>query len=647
MRHRAARVAVIGMDAISLPQVRMFAEEGCCPNFAWMLREGAANEALPCIPAYTPTNWATIATGAYPGSHGAGNWQDKRVVPSARQETLSTFDSRAIEAEFIWEAAERAGKRALLMAYPGAYPPRTREGFVVVPLERGLRSHTIVPGAEYASEGEEGCEPLTLGEPSGWSGRVPTGAKEGVIRVPVSLSSDARSRFKTGDVQDGDREDAAADAGAADAAETEGVSLPFLAVRDDSGWARVLICSRKDIASRLAEIRPGEWSDWAYLPVSVSGESVQASVRFKLLDNARGEPLRIIRSELYPSPGITHPDSLGPTLLDRLGPYIEHASLPPAVALRAASDGQELDTVLGEIEYQADWLAGCAEYLWDRWELMYLHWHWPDSVLHVVLGLIDPDSPNYDADRAPALTELLRRTYVIGDRLLGRFLNRADDDCGVIVVSDHGNSPNRYVCALTRRLAESGLFACDGEPERPERIHWDKTQAYLHGSFQICVNLQGREPEGIVPPEDYQAVQERIIDALLSWREPATGRRAVALALKKKDAQLIGYYGDRVGDVVFIYNSGFAWGRPPDGSSASPAPGGANHGPQIPTTRTRFSSDLAALLVQGPGVKGGYQRDAERFGLMRLVDVTPTVAGWMGFDPPAHSQGSVLSDLFE
>ncbi len=48
---------------------------------------------------------------------------------------------------------------------------------------------------------------------------------------------------------------------------------------------------------------------------------------------------------------------------------------------------------------------------------------------------------------------------------------------------------------------------------------------------------------GIVPSEDYEVIQEAVIDALLEWRDRMTGKRPIALALKLKDSQIIGFWG--------------------------------------------------------------------------------------------------------
>ena len=70
----AKRVILVGIDGLQLCQVQRFAKEGALPNFSKLLAMGSAGELLPELPAWTPTNWGTIATGALPGSTMLAGW---------------------------------------------------------------------------------------------------------------------------------------------------------------------------------------------------------------------------------------------------------------------------------------------------------------------------------------------------------------------------------------------------------------------------------------------------------------------------------------------------------------------------------------------------------------------------------------------
>ena len=113
-----------------------------------------------------------------------------------------------------------------------------------------------------------------------------------------------------------------------------------------------------------------------------------------------------------------------------------------------------------------------------------------------------------------------------------------------------------------------------------------------------------------------------------------------------EDAQLVGYWGTECGDVVYTLNRGFGWGEPVGTGSVGDGLI-ALHGSQIPTSETAMMSNMGCLAIAGPQVRVGYERDWKRWGLMRMIDVAPTVAARLDLPVPRHSNGAVLSDLFE
>ena len=60
---------------------------------------------------------------------------------------------------------------------------------------------------------------------------------------------------------------------------------------------------------------------------------------------------------------------------------------------------------------------------------------------------------------------------------------------------------------------------------------WSETQAFsLRADLQgyVRINLSGRELEGIVPPSEYDALCERLVAGLMSFRDAETGDPVVA-----------------------------------------------------------------------------------------------------------------------
>jgi predicted AlkP superfamily phosphohydrolase/phosphomutase len=635
---RRIRLMVIGLDSVPLRLVERFARAGRMPACAKLIRTGAACDILPVLPAYTPTNWATLCTGAWTGTHGAGNWNDRRVGDPASRCPRHTFDSRTITCETIFEAAERQGLVSLAVQYPGAWPSRTRKGLVVAPLPYGLSSLILARGAVYEVGAADRPE-LAARPASGWRAPVERGDRE--VEVTVELRRTVGEGFDSAAAAQavGAHED-----GAAVAVQRPGMkdrpddrtAIRFWFLLPSVGEARqqVHVYLSKSDRRPAAKLTARGFSNWVRLEAPFAGGALPCAVRFRLARRSPdGQSAVIIRSEIYPGRHFTEPEELSEELFAEVGPFFEHTAVPP-------SDPALYDYCLEELDGQIDWIAKSAQRLRQArgYDIFYLHWHFPDSLLHAMLGAADPESPSYDSVAGPRALETIARGFERTDRLVRRLLALADERTVVAVVSDHGNAANKFAADLTARMAETGLLA----PDQP-----DRSKVLLHGGWQLCVNLKGRDENGVVEPADYEKVQERIIDALLDWREPATGKRAVAWALKKRDAQVLGCWGPTIGDVVFTYSAGFAWVAPPPGRSIGVARGGANHGAQVPTARTALSSNLALGLFRGPGIRRGYKREGERWGFMRMVDVVPTLCHAIGLRPPRHSQGSVAYDLFE
>ena len=143
----------------------------------------------------------------------------------------------------------------------------------------------------------------------------------------------------------------------------------------------------------------------------------------------------------------------------------------------------------------------------------------------------------------------------------------------------------------------------------------------------MYVNLKGRDPEGIVDPADYERVQHEIIDALLAYVDPETGRRPVCMALSKQDARILGLYGDGVGDVIYALYPWF----------------GSQHGQALPTAEWGVGSLKGLLTFTGPGFRQGCRLQRT----VRLVDVVPTVCYAMDLPVPAETEGSVIYQAFK
>jgi predicted AlkP superfamily phosphohydrolase/phosphomutase len=248
--------------------------------------------------------------------------------------------------------------------------------------------------------------------------------------------------------------------------------------------------------------------------------------------------------------------------------------------------------------------------------------------------------PTRDRERYDAAWDAHLKVYQAQDRLLEQILGVTDEDTLVIVVSDHGAvadgaefNPHIPLCdaGLTAKMEPvdlSGLVGKRfGEMAKmtagmiltPDAT---KSMALAERTVYVYVNLKGRDPEGIVEPEDYEKVQRQICDALLSYVDPATGKRPVALALCKKDARVLGLHGDAIGDVVYAIYPEFS----------------GQHGNILPGATWGYGDLRPLLSFTGPGIKKGEKLQRT----CNLVDIVPTICYLMDLPLPAQAEGSVI-----
>jgi hypothetical protein len=621
----ARKVMLIGFDGMMMPMLKRFLAEGLMPNMAGLVARGVTTELYNSFPVYTPTNWATLQTGAHTGTHDVPRW----FIDLPGGGTINSFLSLAPNAETIFEAAERAGRRSVAFHYPATMPSRLAHGFVVEGFAHpayGASPFEITPARCYTTLAAiPNADRIHLVPATGWrnlpdSRRAPL---EATLRILTKRPGQERRLW-----------------------------LLVIAASGE-GYDRVLVCPDRDAGRPIATARPGAWSEWAFAEFEVEGRRRVGTLRFKLIElSADGSRLHLYRTQVNPTDGFTEPEALGPELIERCGPYLEHAS--DALNFLGAID---FPTALEEIEYQGHWIGKATGHMFARHgcSLAYCHIHHLDYINHHHLSGADPACPGYDPSRAAEHLEAYRQSYVAVDRIVGTFLRAADAETAVVVLSDHGSVPDARAINYNKVLVERGFLALrDGASglERDEvsanDIDWDKTQAYMRPGRGLEIFINARTPE------EYERIQDALIVTLRTWVDEATGRTPIAVALRKRDAHLLGFWGEQCGDVVFVNEFGYMhgyfgeWGGIKGGLSlGEPEWYGAHHGPQLPTARTAHASNLGCLVMAGPGVKRGYERPAERLGHVHMTQVVPTLCHLLGIEPPRHVQGAVAYDLLE
>jgi len=675
---KASKLIVIGLDGMMPEFVRKFAGEGHLPAIADLMTRGALCEALPSPPCDTPTNWTTLATGAWTGTHGNNTFgvhasgEDfrelhllgKNIFPpfaSVTDENLNEFT----DVEWFWQAAERAGRKCILVNYPGGWPPNS-ESVVTVdgsgPYSSGL-ARISFPSLFSTAAGGDGEETnlIRVASPSGWE-KLPKSAREPRETAFIVSGEADLDRTSAGWIvseQDGEtpKVDPALLYCALITASTEGA------------YDTVTICRGRDINSPVAALKEGEWSDWVTEPFDTPWGEVVGKFRFKLrrLSEDGGE-VELYRTTIFNPEGWAHPEGVAEELIEDIfrrgteaggdGPF--------------ESDGTKEDVpkmgplcqVRESIEDQCTGIAAVCEYLAGsrEWDVMWLQVHAPDGLNHQALNGICEGAPQYDSEKEAEVWTRFRRDFRALDRLVGSVVEKcADEETLVAVISDHGAIPTLRHVWLGHWLQEAGLLAYLHDEENGKlELDWRRSKIVLgdHPLAQnIWVNLKGRDPEGIVEPGDeYEEVRTQVINALYEIRDPESGLCPVAFACRTEDAEDLGQWGPKVGDIVYFLTPGYANNvkvhsvgpidpelLPPAGIEPMIDGQQGVHHCYHPTARFAGCSVRGVLLVAGPGVKAGYERKAP----IRTVDVAPTLAYLAGTPAPKDSEGAIVGDIVE
>jgi len=127
----------------------------------------------------------------------------------------------------------------------------------------------------------------------------------------------------------------------------------------------------------------------------------------------------------------------------------------------------------------------------------------------------------------------IRDYYKMVDEKVGELLQKVDDDTIILVVSDHGATHMDGGVCLNEWLWKNGWLALKEAP--PEgaitrfedlQVDWEKTRAWGDGGYygRVFLNVQGREPQGVIPPEAYAETRDELEAALNTITDAENGQ---------------------------------------------------------------------------------------------------------------------------
>jgi predicted AlkP superfamily phosphohydrolase/phosphomutase len=134
-----------------------------------------------------------------------------------------------------------------------------------------------------------------------------------------------------------------------------------------------------------------------------------------------------------------------------------------------------------------------------------------DRIQHGLWKYHDPTRHKYEVH--PRYNTSIRDYYHFIDKEIGHILNLVDKHTTVFIVSDHGAKKMDGGICVNEWLIQEGYLVVKSYPTTLTplskcEIDWSKTKAWGDGGYyaRIFLNVEGREPQGIVKPNEVEAL---------------------------------------------------------------------------------------------------------------------------------------------
>lgn len=660
------KVLVLGVDGMDPRLAKYFMDKGKMPNLKRYVENGTARENLHLLgahPTVTPPMWTTLATGAYPMTHGITDYHMQS------HESLDTiyysFDSRLCKAEQLWNVTAEAGLKTLVFHWPGSsWPPTSGNSNLHV-------VDGLTPGAIGMAGGVIDSECICVANESLTKITFQTNVKltaigAGCIIEGLDVGSDTNDLDATQanvvtnimlGVMDGDAatEEIQLDFGNTPIRVAEGwvnaprdakefvllqngglVRRPTLLLPNENGvYDHIEIYEKKNQEKLLCAMKVGEFTTFVDKAFRDDKEyRINRTIGFmECAEDGSDLKIYLARGMDIDYNSNYSPASLYGQIVSKAG-YVP--GMPTIGGLRADLIEKGL---LPCWEYYTQWQNKAIKTLIDEneYDVIFSHVHNVDICAHVLyrLAVYRRHNPDIEIERYPSFME---RLYADTDRYLGEFMEYLDKGYTIFIVSDHGGvipeaehppllgDPLGVNAKLMYDLGYTGLKK-DENGNLLKEIDWTTTKAIATRECYIWINLMGRNANGIVRPEDKYLLEKQIIDDLYNYRDEH-GERVVNLVLRRKDAALFGLDSNECGDLIYFIEEGH----------------NHCHGDSLSTTEGLLHTSVSPIFVAcGKGIKKGYK--AER--LLRQIDFAPTIAALTGVRIPAQCEGAPMYQIFD
>jgi predicted AlkP superfamily phosphohydrolase/phosphomutase len=615
------RAVILGFDGMDPDLADRFMNEGRLPNLAKLRDKGTFSKLRTTFPAISPVAWSTFMTGVNPGKHNIYDFlardtsnylpflSSAEIKGPKRHIKIGKYSIPFGKTEIkgmrkgtpFWHWLGNAGIFSSVIRVPVTFPPEKFQGV--------LLSGMCVPDLK----GSQGTFCLCTTRAS--DGKF----REGGVRVPIDRKNGVYRSYIPGP-----------DSPLAEKAGTE-LRLNF-EIRPEPG----LNSARFVVGSEKFALKVGEYSEWIPAEFKAGlGFTAHGICRFYLKELSPEVEVYVTPVNIdpgHPDLPISHPVTYSIYLAKLFGSYAtlglaedtwalnEHVLDDDAFLAQAYGNHEDRERMLFDaLDKTKQGLCTCVFDTTDR-------------VQHMFWRYLEEDHPAArdvpHSQHPPVIQDLYERM----DRLIGRVMNKIDDDTLLMVISDHGFKSFARCMNLNAWLHQNGYLTLkNGKTESGdwfEDVDWSRTRAYTMGLNGLYLNIEGREKQGIVAAAAAEALKDELQKKLNGLVDPASGTVGITGVFIADDVYR-GPYTENSPDLIVGYGAGYraSW------DSVT----GKVTGQVFEDNIKAWSGDHCIDPRLVPGVLfTSHKFIAEK---PAIVDVAPTILKLFGLALPAHFDG--------
>lgn len=542
------KMIILGFDGMDPDILDRMVKEGKMPHFKQMIKTGDYRRLATSIPPQSPVAWSNFITGMNPGGHGIYDFihrDPKTMIPFLSTSEVRPADKKITMGKWVfpisrdkvvllrkgtafWEKLDEHNIPATVIRVPANFPIMETKTRSVSGMGTPDIQGTYGIFSYYTTE--DGVSEKDVSGGKIFPVRMVNNRVEASIDGPINTFKKDAPRSK----------------------------VDFTVISDpENSVAKIQLQGKQVI------LKQGDWSPWIQMEFELIPyfQKVSGMCRFYLKEVSPVFKLYVTPVNIDPADPampISTPEHFVKELYEEVGPFYTQGIPEDTKALTQGVLND--DEFLEQARISYDEFRRIFNQELDRFNsgLLFFYFGSTDQLAHMFWRTMDPAHPAYDPSGKNS--DVIEKTYMEMDNVLGFTMDRIDSKTTLIVLSDHGFAPYYRSFNINTWLKNEGYIVLKDESAKGEffqNVDWSKTCVYGLGFNSLYLNLRGRERNGIV---DQGREREDLINELsvklLSIIDPKTGQRAVTKVYKTNEVYS-GPYLKNAPELVIGYSRGY------------------------------------------------------------------------------------------